>query len=62
MQLDGYKMHKWNGISSFPPVITVFSAPNYCGTYHNTGAILMCNVTLYFQIINIGRKDVNITI
>eukprot|EP00347_Sterkiella_histriomuscorum_P024029 403332551 len=29
-QFDGYKMHKWNGASEFPVVITIFSAPNYC--------------------------------
>ena len=39
-QLDGYKMHKWNGSNSFPVVITVFSAPNYCDVYNNKGAIL----------------------
>ena len=25
----GYKFHLWNGKEEFPPVITVFSAPNY---------------------------------
>ena len=25
----GYKFHLWNGKDEFPPVITVFSAPNY---------------------------------
>lgn len=39
-QIDGYKMHKWNGNSEFPVVITVFSAPNYCDVYNNKGAIL----------------------
>jgi serine/threonine-protein phosphatase 2B catalytic subunit len=28
-------------MSNFPSVITVFSAPNYCGTYSNSGAILV---------------------
>ena len=40
-QLDGYKMHKWKGEDEFPSVITVFSAPNYCGIYNNRGAVLM---------------------
>lgn len=39
-QIDGYKMHKWNGNSEFPVVITIFSAPNYCDVYGNKGAIL----------------------
>lgn len=39
-QIDGYKMHKWNGVEEFPIVITVFSAPNYCDVYQNKGAII----------------------
>eukprot|EP00347_Sterkiella_histriomuscorum_P002668 403367261 len=39
-QFDGYKMHKWNGASEFPVVITIFSAPNYCDVYNNKGAII----------------------
>lgn len=38
-QLDGYKMHNWDD-STFPSVITIFSAPNYCDVYHNKGAIV----------------------
>lgn len=38
-QLDGYKMHNWDD-TTFPTVITVFSAPNYCDVYHNKGAIV----------------------
>ena len=34
-------MHKWGGSSAFPPVMTVFSAPNYCGTYNNKGAVIV---------------------
>ena len=41
MQVDGYKMHRWGGNSAFPSVITVFSAPNYCGTYNNKGAVIL---------------------
>jgi len=41
VQLEGYKMHKWNGSANFPPVITVFSAPNYCGSYSNQAAVLV---------------------
>ena len=39
-QLEGYKMHTWNGTGEFPVVITIFSAPNYCDVYNNKGAII----------------------
>lgn len=32
-------MVKW-GSKSFPRVITIFSAPNYCNKYQNKGAII----------------------
>lgn len=52
-QIDGYKMHKWNGNSEFPVVITVFSAPNYCDVYNNKGAILkFINNGLHIQQYN----------
>ena len=41
VQVDGYKMHRWGGNAAFPSVITVFSAPNYCGEYHNKGAVIL---------------------
>ena len=41
VQIDGFKMHKWGGTQAFPPVMTVFSAPNYCGTYNNKGAVIL---------------------
>lgn len=34
-------MHRWGGDGAFPSVITVFSAPNYCGQYHNKGAVIL---------------------
>jgi len=34
-------MHRWGGHQAFPSVITVFSAPNYCGEYHNKGAVIL---------------------
>jgi len=43
-QLDGYKMHKWNGPKEFPVVITIFSAPNYCDVYQNKGAVIKFEV------------------
>jgi serine/threonine-protein phosphatase 2B catalytic subunit len=41
VQIDGYKMHRWDGESSFPYVITLFSAPNYCDYYSNKAAVLI---------------------
>ena len=40
VQVDGFKMHKW-GTDSFPYVITILSAPNYCGSYNNKAAVLI---------------------
>ena len=34
-------MHRWGGAQAFPSVITVFSAPNYCGSYKNKGAVIL---------------------
>lgn len=41
VQIDGYKMHRWGGSDAFPSIITVFSAPNYCGSYKNKGAVVL---------------------
>lgn len=40
-QNKGYKQHCWDGESEPPLVITIFSAPNYCGTYKNKAAVLI---------------------
>ena len=40
-QLEGFKMHKWEKTVSFPPVITIFSAPNYCDVYNNKGSVVI---------------------
>ena len=34
-------MHKWGQSDSNPFVVTIFSAPNYCGSYKNTAAVLL---------------------
>jgi hypothetical protein len=34
-------MHRWGGNEAFPSVITVFSAPKYCGNYDNKGAVIL---------------------
>ena len=41
VQIEGYKMHRWDGESSFPYVITLFSAPNYWDYYSNKAAVLI---------------------
>jgi len=41
VQIEGYKMHRWDGESTFPYVITIFSAPNYCDYYSNKAAVLI---------------------
>jgi serine/threonine-protein phosphatase 2B catalytic subunit len=38
-QFEGFKAYLWQK-AAFPQVITLFSAPNYCGTYSNKGAIM----------------------
>lgn len=40
VQMNGYKLHQWNGAQEFPAVITIFSAPNYCDVYNNKAAVL----------------------
>ena len=37
-------MHKWNGVTELPPLITLFSAPNYCDAYNNKAAIIKIDV------------------
>lgn len=44
VQLEGFKMYKWRS-SNFPQIITIFSAPNYCDSYNNKGAVIMLAVT-----------------
>ena len=39
-------MHRWNGKSDFPAVITIFSAPNYCDVYNNKGAVIKFEVRI----------------
>lgn len=38
---EGFHMHRWGAKDSFPYVITIFSAPNYCGSYKNKASVLI---------------------
>jgi serine/threonine-protein phosphatase 2B catalytic subunit len=38
-QINGFKMFNWCGEKAFPPLISLFSSPNYCGI-PNKGAII----------------------
>lgn len=39
-QAEGYKLHDWiEGV--LPPVVTIFSAPNYCDIYANKAAAII---------------------
>ena len=38
-QFEGFKAYVWQN-TDFPQVVTLFSAPNYCGSYANKGAII----------------------
>jgi len=43
VQADGFYLHRFllsEESRSFPPVITIFSAPNYCDFYNNRAALL----------------------
>ena len=44
-QLEGFKCHHWNN-EGFPQVITIFSAPNYCGVYKNLAGFINFEVRL----------------
>jgi serine/threonine-protein phosphatase 2B catalytic subunit len=33
VQQDGFSLYQWEGPDNYPLVITIFSAPNYCGSY-----------------------------
>lgn len=51
----GYRMYKVNEATGFPSLITIFSAPNYCGTYDNMAAALVYNG----ETFNIRQFDRN---
>ena len=40
MKKEGYKFHTWDGAAAFPPVITIFSAPDYSNS-NNDAAVLI---------------------
>lgn len=49
VQREGYFNHYFRmDLEGIPPVITVFSAPNYCDLYYNRAAILRFDASKYF--------------
>lgn len=44
VQIEGFKMYNWRN-KNFPQIITIFSAPNYCDSYNNKGAIIKFEVS-----------------
>ena len=40
MKQKGYKFHQWDGDDEFPPVITVFSAPNYSNSGNDAAVVI----------------------
>lgn len=45
VEFEGFRGFNW-GNSTFPLVITIFSAPNYCGFHGNKGAVLRIKVLI----------------
>ena len=39
VQQNGFQFHQWERQDSIPYIVTLFSAPNYCGIYRNKGAV-----------------------
>ena len=54
-QQTGFKMYNWSGKKSFPTVITIFSAPNYCDFYNNKGAVIKLMVIFLINIEQYSR-------
>lgn len=42
VEMEGFKHYNWLN-QNFPCVITLFSAPNYTGSYNNQGAVIKFN-------------------
>ncbi len=49
-------MHRWDGPSSFPYVITLFSAPNYCDYYSNKASVLILEVISHITFLERQRE------
>lgn len=62
VQKEGFKFHKSNPKSHMPGVITIFSAPNYCDTYANRGAVMrLDNNTLNLKQYNFTQHPYHLT-
>lgn len=47
VQIEGYNYQKSNNDEKL--TLTIFSAPNYCDTYHNKGAVAYINDVFFHQ-------------
>ncbi|KAF0720522.1 Aste57867_241 [Aphanomyces stellatus] len=58
MEETGHFEHYTSNIAleSFPPVVTVFSAPEYCGVYNNMGATLFLTYDWHGQLDFVQHK------
>jgi len=62
VQKEGFKFHKSNPATQMPAAITIFSAPNYCDTYGNRGAVMrLDNNTLNLKQYNFTQHPYHLT-
>ncbi len=47
---EGYKSYNWLNRDA-PQAITVFSAPNYCNSYGNKGAVMRIDVRKFDKLV-----------
>lgn len=55
VQIEGYKMHYW-GETAFPVVVTIFSAPEYCGNYNNKAGVIFF-IKNVFEVQQFTQKE-----
>ncbi len=56
--LEGFRTYDWGGVKPTPSVLTIFSAPNYCGVSGNKAAVLKIEVFPFLcRIMNFGSSN-----